>query len=288
MKKITQEELNIIIKEHKLWLKDRSGKRADLSDCDISKLDMSHADMRYSDVRGSCMNGTNMSHSDMRLTNMSHISLCCADMGYSNMSGTDMSHANMSGANISGTNMRGTNMRGANMNGANMSYSDMCCADMRYADMGYSNMSYVDMRDADMCYSNMSYVDVRCANMCSAGMCGANTHNIIYNEATSFFAIQCPEEGSFTGYKKCQGKLVTLQITEDAERSSATSRKCRCSKAKVISIEDGLTSIVSNYDKNFMYVVGEVAEVKDFDKDRWNECSTGIHFFITKQEAINY
>ncbi len=253
MKKITQEELNIILKEHKLWLKDRSGKRADLSDCDLSKLDMSYA-----------------------------------DMGYSNMSGTDMSHTDMSYANMSCANMRGTNMRGANMSCANMSYADMCCADMRYADMSYSNMSYVDMRDADMCYSNMSYVDVRCANMCSADMGGANTHNIIYNEATSFFAIQCPEEGSFIGYKKCQDKLVTLQITEDAERSSATSRKCRCSKAKVISIEGGLTSIASYYDESFIYKVGEVAEVKFFDKDRWNECSPGIHFFITKQEAINY
>lgn len=25
-----------------------------------------------------------------------------------------------------------------------------------------------------------------------------------------------------------------------------------------------------------------------FDEDRWNECSHGIHFFINKQEAIDY
>ena len=28
--------------------------------------------------------------------------------------------------------------------------------------------------------------------------------------------------------------------------------------------------------------------VKDFDDDRWNECSTGIHFFITRDEAVMY
>ncbi len=243
MKKITQEELNIILKEHKLWLKDRSGKRADLSDCDLSQLDMSYSDMSYSNMRG-------------------------ADMSYSDMSYSNMSYSNM---------------RGADMSYSDMSYSDMNHANMRYANMCGSNMSYANMRYANMCGSNMSY-----ANLGYSIMRGGDKRNIIYNGATSFFAIQCPEEGSFIGYKKCQDKIVTLQITEDAERSSATSRKCRCSKAKVISIEDGLTSIASDYDESFIYKVGEVAEVEFFDKDRWNECSTGIHFFITKQEAINY
>ena len=25
-----------------------------------------------------------------------------------------------------------------------------------------------------------------------------------------------------------------------------------------------------------------------FDTNRWNECAPGIHFFITRQEAVNY
>jgi len=29
-------------------------------------------------------------------------------------------------------------------------------------------------------------------------------------------------------------------------------------------------------------------EIKDFDINRWNECASGIHFFITKQEAVDY
>ena len=38
----------------------------------------------------------------------------------------------------------------------------------------------------------------------------------------------------------------------------------------------------------FKYTVGETVEVKDFDPDRWNECSTGIHFFMDRQEAVEY
>ena len=105
----------------------------------------------------------------------------------------------------------------------------------------------------------------------------------------------CPEKGSFTGFKKVRGNyIVELEILADALRSSATGRKCRCSKAKVVSITnpDGSnakeTSACSGWDPNFIYSVGEIVEVKDFDTNRWNECAPGIHFFITRQEAIDY
>ena len=115
-----------------------------------------------------------------------------------------------------------------------------------------------------------------------------------YDEYTAFFALQCPEEGTFIAYKKASGLIVKLRVTEDAARSSATSRKCRCSKAEVISItncdgtDSGKTEVQSDYDYTFVYRVGEIVEVKNFDSNRWNECSTGIHFFITRQEAVNY
>ena len=108
------------------------------------------------------------------------------------------------------------------------------------------------------------------------------------------FFSQCPTEGSFIAWKKAQCKIVKLEVTEDAKRSSATSLKSRCSKAKVLAIQekDGnlseLTQIASNHDSSFIYKVGEVVEVTDFDEDRWNECSTGIHFFISRDMAVKY
>jgi hypothetical protein len=29
-------------------------------------------------------------------------------------------------------------------------------------------------------------------------------------------------------------------------------------------------------------------KVENFNEDRWNECAAGIHFFITREEAIDY
>lgn len=68
--------------------------------------------------------------------------------------------------------------------------------------------------------------------------------------------------------------LVKLLIPEDARRSSATSSKCRCDKAKVIEITDlkGIKTYdtaVSSYDDSFIYKVGETVSVDDFCENRF-------------------
>ena len=143
--------------------------------------------------------------------------------------------------------------------------------------------------------ANLRGADLSCANLSCANLSGAeNVNEVDWNHMTAFYAICCPESGAFIGWKKCGKYIVKLRITEDAMRSSATSRKCRCSKAEVLAIEnmDGTpseeTETASSYDKSFVYRIGETVEVKDFDTDRWRECSTGIHFFITRDEAVRY
>ena len=111
-------------------------------------------------------------------------------------------------------------------------------------------------------------------------------HTVCYN-------LACPEEGSFIGYKKANECIIKLLVLEDAKRSSATTTKCRCSKAKVLDIEniktgEKLKRVRSNYDNNFIYRVGQIVTVNDFDDNRWNECSTGIHFFMNRENAIKY
>ena len=148
---------------------------------------------------------------------------------------------------------------------------------------------------ANLRNANLYDADLRGTNLCSANLRGAkNTDKTLWNAHTAFYPLQCPETGSFIGYKKAADKIVMLEICADAKRSSATSRKCRCSKAKVLSIthldgsDSGLTEVRSNYSKEFVYRVGEIAEVSDFDDDRWNECAAGIHFSITRDEAVKY
>ena len=136
--------------------------------------------------------------------------------------------------------------------------------------------------------ADLSDANLRGAYLRGADLSGANLSGVILSESTFGITINCPEEGSFIAFKKCQGKIVKLLIPEDAKRSSATTYKCRASKAKCLEIEDGLTEISSNHDASFIYRVGETVEVPDFDENRWNECSTGIHFFINREMAKQY
>ena len=139
---------------------------------------------------------------------------------------------------------------------------------------------------ANLSRANLSRADLSRADLSGANLSGA--------ENVPFIPMACPDTGSFIGFKKASGHIVMLGIPEDARRLSATGRKCRCDKAIVIRIEemDGttsdLTEVASDRDSSFVYKVGRVVSVPDFCEDRWQECSEGIHFFINRQEAVNY
>ena len=176
--------------------------------------------------------------------------------------------------------------------------TDLSYADLKNVDLSYADLSYTDFSRTDLSYANLRGANLRGANLngailFKADLRGADLNKVKYNCTTAFFAIQCPEEGSFIGYKKADAKIVKLLILEDSKRSSATSRKCRCDKAKVLSIEsaDGkekFTEAESDFDGSFIYRVGEIVKADNFCEDRWEECAEGIYFFITRQEAINY
>ena len=167
--------------------------------------------------------------------------------------------ANLSGANLSEANLSGANLSGANLSGADLSGANLRGANLRGA------------KDLD---------------------------NVKYDENTSFFAIQCPECGAFEAYKKAirtngGAAIVHMLVPSTAKRSSATSRKCRVSEAKVLDItsidgKEELTEAMSQYENSFIYRKGDTVKVDNFCEDRWTECAAGIHCFITRREAVNY
>ena len=89
--------------------------------------------------------------------------------------------------------------------------------------------------------------------------------------------------------------IVKLLIPADVQRSNGTGRKCRASTARVLDLQDKQgnslppdTTAYSEYDTDFTYKKGETVHVENFDTNRWNECAPGIHFFITRIEAVAY
>ena len=195
--------------------------------------------------------------------------------------GVSLAKANLAGACLAGTDLEGANLEGANLEDADISWANLIGANLEDANLKDANLKGAILKGA-----NLKGANIERANIYGAKLNGAK--NIPY------IPLSCPSEGAFIGWKKVEWKyLVKIQIPEDARRSSATTRKCRCDKAMVLDITsldgnehyDEVTN--TNYNET-IYKVGEFVYPDSFDENRWNECSNGIHFFINKQDAINY
>ena len=136
------------------------------------------------------------------------------------------------------------------------------------------------------------------ANFTGAELYDVNIDQDCVLYTTVGLSFACPEEGEFIAFKKVmvgpeEYGIAKLKVPADAKRSSATSRKCRVSEAKVLAITsiDGNTAYKtarSTHCHEFKYVVGKTVTPDKFDDDRWNECSNGIHCFISRLDAANY
>ena len=203
--------------------------------------------------------------------------------------------AYLRGADLSGANLRKSYLCGAKLSGADLSGADLSGADLTGAYLIGANLSGANLRKSYLCGADLSGADLRRADLSGADLSGAGLSEADLSEAKFYWPLACPEKDSFIGYKKCRDDLIVeLEIPEDALRSSAATRKCRWSKAKVLSItnlygsETNVEYAVSKHDSEFLYKLGEVVSVDNFDTNRWNECSTGIHFFMTREEAVYY
>ena len=227
-------------------------------------LDCLHdADLRYADLRGADLHGACLYDADLRDAYLGCANLRDTDLSGANLHGADLGHADLRDANLSDANLSGANLHGADLRGA-----DLSGVDLRYADLGHADLS------------DANHVQLSIAK-------------------TSIL----PDEGDIIGWKKAwtddtmppKSVIVKLLIPSDAQRSNATGRKCRASTARVLDLQDKQgnslpsdTTAYSGHDTDFTYKKGETVHVEDFDTNRWNECATGIHFFITRIEAVEY
>lgn len=163
------------------------------------------------------------------------------------------------------------------------------------ADLSDADLSDADLRGADLRGAYLRGADLRGANLRGADLRDANLRDANLSGAKGI-VMACPSDGAFIGWKKARSDsglaIVKLEIMEDAKRSSATGRKCRCDKAKVLAVYDmkgnAIEKAYSDRDNDFIYTPGKIVEPDSFDENRWIECSNGIHFFITRKEAEEY
>lgn len=232
----------------------------------------------------------------------------------------DFSYSTVFDINFIDVNLIGANFEGARICKCKFMNSQIDSANFKHCD--FIGVKFIESALDDANFVNANFENVFFGfSVCEgADFSGAKTTNVQVIDtcmmgATNppFVPLACPEEGSFIGWKKCISKdgkvIVKLLIPAEAKRSSATGRKCRASKAVVLDIQKmdgehypdvaysiynathiyGTAFNYSNPDRKFEYRIGKQVETEEpFEEDRFEECASGIHFFITRQEAVNY
>lgn len=176
---------------------------------------------------------------------------------------------------------------------------------IEYARFSNAELVNTSIKNSSICLSDFNgsifdnvdftYTDIDLETCCFSG---SKIRKIVN---APYIPLACPESGAFVGWKKCKAVnsddhvIVKLLIPENAQRSSAFGRKCRASEAKVLAIQDmkgnDRPDIIaqSMFDFNTFYKVGETVKTRTpFCENRFEECASGIHFFTSRQEAVEY
>lgn len=254
LRQISENELLEILRKHEAWVEGKpGGEQADLSNVDFRGADLTKAFLAY---------------------------------------------AILEGADFEGALLPQARFMSARLMGANFTNAIMPEADLTFAELSNANLTGANLTWASLSSAYLDNTELKEADLSRTEMHGAVIKNISTeskDRLNRFFPIACPDTGSFIGWKRAANRtIVKLLIPEDAKRGSAFGRKCRCDKAICLAIEDLegnpllTTSVASKWDKEFIYEVGKEVSVSNFDENRFNECAPGIHFFITRGEAVNY
>ena len=237
------------------------------------------------------LRGNHMQHSPADF----HNSYLCNE----DFSGRDLSNVRFYGAELIRVNFSNANLTGASFEEAILNDVNFSGANLTGVYFAKARFMYVNLDNANMQDAMMRLVDFE--------------HVKINKDTNLFIPLRCPSSGSFIGWKKalCDNEpteyydnrtqhyplcIVKLLVPEDARRSSAFGEKCRCDKAIILGAYDYETGrpldksavIRSAHSFDFAYHIGDTITIPDFDDNRWNECSSGFHFFIDEESAKDY
>ncbi|HMY35805.1 MAG TPA: DUF5758 domain-containing protein [bacterium] len=176
-------------------------------------------------------------------------------------------------ADLRNADLRNADMSGANLIGANLRNADLRNADMSNADLRFANLIGADLRNANLIGADLRNADLRNAKNIPDYVCAVTS---------------ITPEGDLIGWKKCRNDIIVkLLIPANARRSNGTGRKCRAEYAVTLDII-GSYYAISYHDSSVIYRKGETVHCHEWDDNRWDECSGGIHFFLTRYEAEQY
>ena len=213
----------------------------------------------------------------------------------------DFMHSKFTGLDLHGWDMTVLDLRRATFDNCDLNGTDFSGSDMDHVAF-YNN----DLRNMKLCgckargcsfrFQDMTGIDLSGANIYASVLEDAlNQDKVITDEDTEWYRMRCPEEGPFIAWKCCTDlRVVMMLVPADAKRCMATMETGRVSKVKVLKItsideSESYSWAQSTVDQDFYYEVGKWLEpANGFQEDRWKDSSPGIHFFLDRQQCVDY
>jgi uncharacterized protein YjbI with pentapeptide repeats len=232
--------------------------------------------------------GSDLSSSDLRYSNLS-----CSNLGGSDLRYSHLRYSDLSGRNLSGRDLSSSDLRYSNLSCSNLSGSDLSCSNLSGSDLSGSDLSGSDLSGSDLRYSNLSGCDLGGCDLGGSDLSGSDLGGCdlsgSINAGLPVARTIIVPEGQIIGWKKLgNGAIAKLSIPADARRSNASGRKCRAEFADVLEIfgaESGMSTNHAPESLRIEYRAGIRVTCNEWDANRFNECSGGIHFYITRTEA---
>ena len=167
MRKISKEELNIILEKHKIYIttSGKEGERADLKEAYLSGVDLSGADLRGAYLEGADLEGVNLKGTNLRGADLRGANLREADLSWADLDGADLYRADLEEADLRGADLREANLSEVDLSRADLSRADLREAYLRRAYLREANLSGVDLRGADLEGVNLTWADLRGAEL---------------------------------------------------------------------------------------------------------------------------
>ena len=159
------------------------------------------------------------------------------------------------------------------------SRADLRGAVLSDADLSRAVLSRADLRGADLSDADLSDADLRGADLSGAVLRGAEG-----------LAFQIPQEGELIVWKAVQGGIAKLRIPPEARRTGCLiNRKCRAEWVETLAVyltaDVEATRAVGRHSHSTIYEVGKPTRPDSYDDDIRVDCTHGIHFWLSREEA---
>lgn len=241
------------------------------------------------------------------------------DVCNSDWSDKDFRKANLCYLDLSGKDLRKTDLRDADLRGTRLVSANLECANLSGANLEGANLEYANLTEARLSGAKRKNIEFIRGKI-------LGTPIIAYKYVKKDMVVKVSLVGCLCTdlIKVSVPMIMKLKIPAGSVVFCINGGKCRTNKAEALELirhDPSMANIVhpmfmqrfadksmwgeeafkvelidyledepaySSYDYDFKYRLGKAKKVVDFDLQYNIECSTGIHFFMTKEEVMDY